>query len=171
MSESDEVIGVAAGLVGAGAEALVENADRLGLMWKFRMATVDSISPFTIIMDGDTVAQTALCMSGRPPVGTRVGVFMVPPGVNLVFWDGTVIETGGITPTFGPAVGYTEAVTFNSTFHTAPAVMTNINTGAGYSAQWHSRAFSVTTTGFTFLLFGPSTTWLGAEIQWLAVGK
>lgn len=64
--------------------ALRANADRLGLVWKFRYATVETASPLTIIFDADTVPVGAVSITGTTSVGARVGVIIVPGGLNLV---------------------------------------------------------------------------------------
>lgn len=61
----------------------------------------------------------------------------------------------------------TLAVTFATAFPGRPNVVCNVHSAAGQTAQWHARAFNVTTTGFTIFIFGPSNTFT-VEIMWLA---
>lgn len=72
---------------------------------------------------------------------------------------------------FGPATSFTQAVVFDTAFGVAPNVHTNINSGVAATASWGSRAISVSTTGFTLFVFGPSATWSNVEVQWTAVSK
>lgn len=60
-------------------------------------------------------------------------------------------------------------VAFATPFTAAPKVFTNINSNAGATAQWHSRAVNITTTGFTILVFAATAgTWSNVEVQWSA---
>lgn len=81
-------------LVGLGAQAVADNAKRLGLTWTLRPATVaatlDAISNnpnsgiVTVVFDGDTVAVSANSMVGALTSGERVMVMVVPPAGNFV---------------------------------------------------------------------------------------
>lgn len=64
-------------------QAVVENAQRLGLTWALRPATVASSDP-TATFDGDSVpiAMTSLIGTLRP--GQRVRVLIVPPSGNFI---------------------------------------------------------------------------------------
>lgn len=67
----------------------------------------------------------------------------------------------------------TQAVNFGFTFPAEPNVHLNINTGTGEAARWHSRAISITTTGFTIFVFasepGDTKTWVDVPVAWTAV--
>lgn len=54
-------------------------------------------------------------------------------------------------------------------FTSTPNVHTNIASGSSVAAGWNSRAINVTTSGFTLLLFGPSTAWSSIPVQWTAL--
>lgn len=65
-----------------GAEATVANADRLGLTWKLRPATVAGGADPTVVsltLDGDDVLTVAYSLIGPLNNGARVMVMMVPP--------------------------------------------------------------------------------------------
>ena len=64
-------------------QAVVENAQRLGLTWALRPATVASSDP-TATFDGDTapIAMTSLIGTVRP--GQRVRALIVPPSGNFI---------------------------------------------------------------------------------------
>jgi hypothetical protein len=47
-------------------------------------------------------------------------------------------------------------------------VSTNINNATASTAGWQSRAFGVTTSGFTLFVFGASSTWTNIDVQWQA---
>lgn len=72
--------------IAVGAQALVDNADRLGLTWTLSLATVtqDSGTGPKAIIDGDTVALDMVSMIGRLIPGQRVYVLRVPPSGNFI---------------------------------------------------------------------------------------
>lgn len=83
----DEVNREAPSLLSVGAESLVLNAQRLGLVWTLRRATVDAgISGdfVTAKYDGDEAAITMVTMIGALAKGTRVYAIGVPPAGNYV---------------------------------------------------------------------------------------
>lgn len=78
-------------------------------------------------------------------------------------------ENGSKFITFSTLTSTLTPVVFNTPFTTAPKVYTNINSNSGSTAQWHSRAVNVTTTGFSILVFAASAgSWSGIEVQWAA---
>jgi hypothetical protein len=87
---------------------------------------------------------------------------------NLTNWT----RRGTTMVTFGTADSNTSSVSFGFTFPGVPTVTTNINTGAGAAARWGSRSISETTTGFSLLVFSPSTAtsaWTNIPVTWTAV--
>lgn len=83
---------VAPELIGVGAKALVENADRLGLTWQLVLGTVSQTNPsLQVILDGDSGAIGVVSMIGNLIVGQRVYIIQVPPSGNFV----TGYATGG----------------------------------------------------------------------------
>lgn len=85
-------------LIGVGAQAMIEQARRLGLTWNLRPATVNfydrDTQNVTITYDGDTVSIGAVSLCGGLFTGARVMGMQVPPGGNFIV--GTV----------GPVLGY-----------------------------------------------------------------
>ena len=83
-----------AGFVAAQTQALQENAERLGIVWKRRPATVvaplsDDPTGVTVVMDGDSVAINAYSLIGVPPVDSRIMCDIVPPsGLYIVGYIG-----------------------------------------------------------------------------------
>lgn len=71
-----------------GAESVVVNSDRLGIVWKLRPATVSGGSDPTAIsltMDGDQALISAYSLIGPVAPGARVMCVLVPPsGVYIV---------------------------------------------------------------------------------------
>lgn len=61
-----------------------------------------------------------------------------------------------------------------SFFGSAPVVMVNINSGDGAVARWSSRAYDITSSSFTYLLFAPDASFSGpgatVQVQWMAMG-
>jgi hypothetical protein len=87
---------------------------------------------------------------------------------NLTNWT----RTGSTAISFTTQDSFTQAVLFGFTFPDIPKVMTNINSGAGATSRWISRAISITTTGFTMFVFAPTAgltqTWVSIPVDWVA---
>jgi hypothetical protein len=79
-----EIEQIAPELIGSGAQAVVENAKRLGLTWTITLATVTSIEPVEAITDGDTKAIGMVSMIGQVSIGQRIYVIQVPPSGNFI---------------------------------------------------------------------------------------
>jgi hypothetical protein len=158
-------------LISAGTQALVDDPKRLGLVWTMRLGTViTSITgAVTVTCDGDTVPINVVSTIGTLGVGARVYVLIVPPAGNFVVGQVSMLETGDEQISFTSQTSATVAVTFRNPFLNTPVVTTNINSGSGSTAGWASRAFNVSTTGFTIFVFGSVNTWSNVTVQWLAV--
>jgi hypothetical protein len=79
-------------------QALIKNAQDLGLTWIRRLGTVagyDGTTPM-VIMDGDSVPIGVVSMVGTLYANQRVYVDMVPPSGNYVVG---IVDIGWITPT------------------------------------------------------------------------
>lgn len=163
-------------VVQAGVRAIKENQNRLGLSWGLHYATtVDSVTDpnsATVLFDGDQTILQAVSLIGVVPNGTRVSVIRLPDGNNYMIGlvnSGKMIQRDTIFISFSALTGTTQAVTFVTPFPTVPSVLTNINSGSGATANWHSRAISITTTGFSYFVFGPSATWVNISCEWVAI--
>ena len=103
-------------------------------------------------------------------------------------WDGTGWKNfrGGIDHFYLPGESNTVLVSFSSlSFHTIdlsfavpfsvpPLVFTNIATSAGVAASWISRAYNISTTGFTLYLDAvdnTTTSWGNVPVNWVAIGQ
>ena len=78
-------------------------------------------------------------------------------------------ESGTKTFSFTAQTSSTTTVTFATTFAAAPRVFCNINSTAGSTLQWTAKAASITTTGCTMIVSGPSATWASVDVDWMAV--
>jgi len=166
----------AASLIGLGAQALIDNAKRLGLTWQLRLATVvDAISGNQLLvqLDGDDTSITIVSMIGLVPATKRVYVISIPPSGNFavgwVSYEHQVFygETGTVTLSFTTQTSVTQAVTFATPFASTPVVFTNVDSSAGAVSQWWSRAFGVSTTGFTlWVTSATAATWVAVPVQW-----
>jgi len=100
----------------AGAQALVNDAQRLGLTWDLRPATVGSTDPLQVTVDADTIPINATSMVGVLTAGRRVYVLLIPPsGVFIVgFNDPAFTSPLGITTNLNQAgtAGNTTSATF-----------------------------------------------------------
>lgn len=86
---------------------------------------------------------------------------------NLQNWT----RTGTVSISFTSVTSATASVAFGFTFPVVPRVMTNIDSGAGSTARWESRAITVTTTGFTMFVYQSQAltgTWTDIPVTWLA---
>jgi hypothetical protein len=90
---------LAPSLVGTGAQAIQDNAKRLGLTWTLRPGTVQAYSgdsgQVSIIFDGDTTAIGAVSLAGILIPAQRVMGMIIPPGGNFII--------GGLEP-FAPHI-------------------------------------------------------------------
>lgn len=136
-------------------------------------------------------AQTARALRIQNSSATEVA-FITPAGTvqgsNLVAetavtspafnFEGTSLTAKpvlrGITPvSFTGQTSFTVNVNFPASFTATPSVTTNIASGAGNTTRWGSRAYNVTTTGFTLFVFrgdatdGPET-WSNIPVHWIA---
>lgn len=86
---------------------------------------------------------------------------------NLRNWT----RRGSLTMSFTTLNASTAVVNFGFTFPGIPAVVTNIDSGAGSTARWESRAISATTTGFTMFVYqsqATTGTWVDVPLSWIA---
>ncbi len=80
-------------------------------------------------------------------------------------------QQGSVTISFTTQTSFTQSVTFPTAFAATPAVTTNINSGVAATASWGSRGITVSSTGFTLFVFGPSATWSSVAVQWVATAQ
>jgi hypothetical protein len=80
---------------------------------------------------------------------------------------------GSASVSFTSATSHTQTVTFGTTFPSTPLVTTQINSGAGVTGRFMSRAISITTSQFTLFILStdaaaPAATWSGVPVAWRA---
>lgn len=83
------------------------------------------------------------------------------------------VQSGTVSVSFTSQLNHTVAVAFPIAFPSVPMVSTNINSAAGETGQWYSRAFGISTTGFTLQLNRTdldvgAQTWSSIPVQWSA---
>jgi uncharacterized coiled-coil protein SlyX len=86
------------------------------------------------------------------------------------------VQSNQVLISFTSQRNFTRSIIFPTPFQTSPTVVTNINSGAGETALWTTRAFAITTSGFSLFGFqttepavaGPADTWANIEVQWIA---
>lgn len=86
---------------------------------------------------------------------------------NLTNWT----RVGSVSMTFAGVSSSTSNISFGFTFPGTPKVMTNIDSGAGATGRWESRAISVTTTGFQMFVYQSQAltgTWTDVPVNWVA---
>lgn len=93
--------------ISASAQAVVDNAARLGVSWVLRIATVQQPTPPKVIYDGDTIAIGVTSMVGSVAAGQRVYVIQVPPSGNFIvglvngpFFTRTTVSATTLSVTF-----------------------------------------------------------------------
>lgn len=111
------------GLEVARLQAVADNADRLGLVWQLRLATVQAApvattDAATIIIDADTEPIQAKSMVGPLQVGMRVWVITSPPAGNHI-----VGLVDGKPTRLGKAVGIAYNLSSGSTTSATPVAM------------------------------------------------
>jgi hypothetical protein len=97
MSDLEALADTLPAIIGTGAAAVVENADRLGLTWNLRRATVTRLSSggsTPAVYDGDPIPHLGgghgsegigmISLIGDLGPGTRVAVLEVPPSGNFI---------------------------------------------------------------------------------------
>jgi len=159
-------------LIGVGIQSLVENASRLGITWKLSLGTIQTtgLTP-TVLVDGDEIPIGAVPMCGNLKIGSRVYVMSLPPSGNYIVGQVAERESDTLTISFASATTFTQAVVFERPFLDVPIVLTNINASSSTTRPWISRAFDITTTGFTLWLFsgdGLADAWTNQLVQWIA---
>ncbi|MEV6074908.1 H-type lectin domain-containing protein [Streptomyces sp. NPDC052069] len=84
----------------------------------------------------------------------------------------SLTQQGSASLSWTNANSATLNVTFPFAFSATPNVFTNINSGNGAVARWASRAYNISTTGFTIFLTAPDPAILSSgtniPVQWFA---
>jgi hypothetical protein len=136
----------AASLIGLGAQALIDNAKRLGLTWQLRLATVvDGISANQLLvkLDGDDTPITAVSMVGFVSTNRRVYVISVPPSGNFV--------VGWISGNFPQRVATTVRTTAGAGFTAETiqdSVTANLMANVNYRVVWEGKVQSTIADGY-----------------------
>lgn len=68
----------------AAVQAVLADPSRLGLTWDLRPGTVQSPTPPTVVLDGDTAGIVVTSMIGPVAQGDRVYVLEIPPSGNFI---------------------------------------------------------------------------------------
>lgn len=86
---------------------------------------------------------------------------------NLAAWT----RRGTVLMSFSSLNSSTLPVNFGFTFPGTPTIMTNIDSGAGATARWETRAIFPTTSGFTLFAYQSQAntgTWVDIPVSWIA---
>jgi hypothetical protein len=150
-----------------------------------RTATIAAVSGsvVTLSVNGGLFSSgVGVIGSYAPVVGDVVAVFrqdsswlvLGPMGIDGFTPKDTI---AGTTPvSFTTLNNFSQPVTFGGlAFPVAPAIMVNIDSGAGATARvWLARAIAVTTVGFTIFVFSSdssNSTWSSIPVSWTATAK
>lgn len=134
-----EPVSMTPDLVSIGAQAIVTNANRLGLTWRLRLASVTadiSANSIEARLDGDVNSIVMISMVGSIPVGRRVYVITIPPAGNYVVGlvDATRSGQRIASSLRTSSVGTFTAETIVDTI-TAPGLIN----GATYGVWWYAQ--------------------------------
>ena len=110
-----------------------------------------------------TVAEQATTIGGLQTsiTGNQTSI------TNLTNWT----RRGTTSVTFAALNSTTTVVNFGFTFPSTPTIVTNIDSGAGATARWESRAIFPSTTGFTLFLYQSQAvagSWTDIPVSWIA---
>ena len=150
----------------AAVKAVTENADRLGLLWQLRPATVEQIDPIngiTVTIDGDKTPVTATSMIGNVYFGQRVYVLLVPPcGIFIAGFIGKpqypLLVVDACSSNVSANIG-AEAVVLTS-------AAARFDTGRCFEIRVKS-AYTVTVGGFALHLLRRGTSTAGVAVaEW-----
>jgi hypothetical protein len=147
-----------------------------------RIGIIDSIEPPVVSAQGVPFEDVGFIDGYVPVVGDSVALLgqsseagsdpaswlalgKVVPSADVVTPD--VPQAGIANVTITAATSGTLIVSFDTPYDTTPAISVNINSGAGATSQWHSRAINAVTTGFTIFLFGPASSFT-VPVMWQA---
>lgn len=86
---------------------------------------------------------------------------------NLQNWT----RRGTVLMSFTSTNAATLIVNYGFTFPGVPMVVTNVDSGAGATARWETRAITINTTGFTLFAYQSQAntgTWTDVPVSWLA---
>lgn len=86
---------------------------------------------------------------------------------NLTNWT----RRGSVEMSFSSTNASTMIVNFGFTFPGVPTVVTNVDSGAGATARWETRAITINTTGFTLFAYqsqATAGTWVDIPVSWIA---
>ena len=84
-------------LIAVGAQALVDNASRLGITNQVRMGTIVSTDPVTAILDGDSAPVTVIRPSGKMTQGDPASTARIIARIDSGFVGSTGIACVSIT--------------------------------------------------------------------------
>lgn len=147
-----------------------------------RTATIAAVngSVVTLSVAGGLITSgVGVLESYIPAVGDTVAVFRQDSSWLVLGAIGTSVgpqpratQTGLESISFAAAISHTDLISFPVPFAAAPAVMTNIDSGA--IGRWTTHAINITTTGFT--MFEISTdavalAWSGVAVSWVATAR
>lgn len=113
-------------LISVGAQSIVANANRLGLTWQLRLATVvdgADTSAVIALYDSDSVNISMVSMIGALLTGMRVYVLQIPPAGNFIVGLITTAPVVG-NEECTSVIGMTPGTTTSAAFVTMPGTPT-----------------------------------------------
>ena len=146
-------------LIAVGAQALVDNASRLGITNQVRMGTIVSTDPVTAILDGDSAPVTVIRTSGAGWLsGSRIYA-LETKGAFFILGQTTPLEAATkvlITPVANTPTS--ADVQWGFTFPEIPAVTTTPETSVIGSTVLGTSVTAITVTGCKVWVYRTNTT-------------
>lgn len=148
-----------------------------------RIGTVTSINPLVISAQGVPFENVGFLNGLRPVLGQAVALLGQcsesgsDPASWLVLGSITAAprayQSGEVAVTFAAATSNVLNVPFPQRFPSVPNVHVNINSGAGSTSAWQSRAINITVNGFDLFVYttGGAVAWNLVPVGWTAVPR
>lgn len=143
---------------------------------RLRVGTVLRTFPTVVDVQGAQVPAGSLA-SYNPRSGDVVtllrqeGTWLIL-GLNTSPTSGAYpsFQAGYVAVSVTAATSNTGTKTFEIPFRNPPAVTIGLSSAPGATSQWHVRAINITETGFTWFIFGPSSTFT-IDASWIALER
>lgn len=139
---------------------------------RMRIGTVSTVNPLEVNVQGEVVRS--------PGVVDRSTGFTIGDVVALLRQDQTWLVLGRVSGSTFPqyqagyvpvtvtaATSATGPLVFARPFAAPPAVTIGLSSAPGSTSGWGIRAINITTTGFTWFIFGTSSTFT-IDASWIA---
>lgn len=147
-----------------------------------RIGVVQSVNPLEIAAQGVVFEDVGILGSFTPEVGQTVVLLgqSSDAGSDPASWlalgsihpqpQPGVYQSQEVEISFAAATSNVSSVVFPRPFAAPPNVHLNINSGAGSTSLWQSRAINITETGFDIFVYttAGAVAWVAVPVGWTA---